>query len=81
MRPQIPTPHFLQEQIDAMISTGIFHMNANDARDVDCICTPLAMECLSGYALKPSFIDPAYSTAVKWHTKKLIDNGEYLVIT
>ena len=39
-------------------------MNANNVRDVDSICTPLAMQCLSGYALRPSFVDPAYSTAM-----------------
>ena len=54
-----------QERIDALISAGVFHTYANNARDVDCIYTPLAMECSLGYALKPSFIDPAYSTAVK----------------
>ena len=30
----------------------------------DSICTPLAMQCLSGYALSHSFIDPAYSTTM-----------------
>ena len=40
-------------------------MNANNARYVDSICTPYAIQCLMGYALRPSFIDPAYSTAVK----------------
>ena len=39
-------------------------MNANNARDTDSICTPRAMQCLTGYALRPSFIDPAYSTAM-----------------
>ena len=53
-----------QESIDALISAGVFCMNANNARDVDSICTPIAMQCLSGYALSPSFIDPAYSTAM-----------------
>ena len=57
--------HFPWECIDALISTGVFHMNANNARDVDFIYTPLTMECLSGYALKPSFIDPPYSTTIK----------------
>ena len=32
-----------QERIDALISTGVFHVNANNARDVDSIYTPLAM--------------------------------------
>ena len=54
-----------QERIDALISTGIFHMNANNARDVDSICNSLAMQCLSGYALKPFFVDPAYATAIR----------------
>ena len=40
-------------------------MNANNARDVDCICNSLAMQCLSGYALKPSFVDPAYATTIR----------------
>ena len=48
-----------------MISTGVFHMNANNARDVDSICNSLAMQCLSGYALKPTFVDPAYATAIR----------------
>ena len=39
-------------------------MNSNNARYVDCICTSLAIQCLSGYALSHSFIDPAYSTAM-----------------
>ena len=54
-----------KERIDALISAGVFHVNANNARDVDSICTPHTMQCLMGYALRPSFIDPAYSTAVK----------------
>ena len=53
-----------QKRIDALISSEVFHVNANNTRDVDNICTPLAMQCLSGYALRPSFIDPAYSTAM-----------------
>ena len=58
--------HLPQERIDALIFTGVFHMNANNAKDVDCICTSFAMQCLSGYTLRPpSFIDPAYSTTVK----------------
>ena len=40
-------------------------MNANNARDVDCICKSFAMQYLSGYALRPSFTNPAYSTAIK----------------
>ena len=56
--------HLPQERIDALISAGVFHANVNDARDVDNICNPLAMQCLTGYALRPSFIDPAYSTAI-----------------
>ena len=53
------------ERIDALISVGVFHVNANNARDVDSTCTPYAMQCLIGYALRPSFIDLAYSTVVK----------------
>ena len=53
-----------RERIDALLSAKVFHMNANEARDMDCICTSPAMECLSGYALKPSFNDLAYSTAI-----------------
>ena len=60
-----------QERIEALISAEVFHVNANEARDVDCICTPLAMECLSGYALKPSFIDPIFSTAVKMASEEI----------
>ena len=48
-----------QERINALISAKVLHTNANEARDVDCICTSSAMECLLGYALKPSF-DPAW---------------------
>ena len=57
--------HLRQERIDALIFAGVFHVNANNARDVDCICNPLAMQCLSVYALKPFFTNPAYSTAIK----------------
>ena len=53
-----------KERIAALISAKVFHMNANNARDTDSICTPRAMQCLTGYALRPSFIDPAYSTAM-----------------
>ena len=54
-----------QERVNSLISAGIFHMNANNARDVDSICNPLAMQCISGYTLKPFFVDPTYATAIR----------------
>ena len=39
-------------------------MNANETRDVDCICTSPTIECLTGYALKPTFNYPTYSIAI-----------------
>ena len=53
-----------QERIYALLSAKVFHVNANEANDVDCICTPPTIECLSGYGLKPSFNDPVYSTTI-----------------
>ena len=32
-----------KEHIDALISAKVFHVNANNARDTDSICTPRAM--------------------------------------
>ena len=70
-----------QECIDALISAGVFHMNANNARDVDSICNSLAMRYLSGYALKPSFVDPTYATAIRIayqeinHQRRILSNN------
>ena len=55
----------LKERINALLFVKIFHVNANNAKDTDIIYTPCAMQSLMGYALRPSFIDLAYSTAVK----------------
>ena len=58
-------------------------MTANNARDLDSICNSLAIQCLIGYALRPSFIDPAYSTAISIayqeinHLRKILsDNND-----
>ena len=51
----------LQECIDALLAAGIFHFTASGARDTDSICNAQAMQCLTGYALKPSFHDPTYT--------------------
>ena len=45
------------ERINALVSAKVFHVNTNNARDIDSICTPRAMQCLMGYALKPYLID------------------------
>ena len=54
-----------KERINALISAGVIHMNANNARATNSICTLCALQCLIGYALRPFFIDLAYSIAVK----------------
>ena len=54
----------LKKRIATLISAKVFHMNANNAKDIDSNCTLRAMQCLMGYALRPSFIDLAYSTAM-----------------
>ena len=54
-----------QECIDALLVAEVFHFNASDARDIDSICNAIAMHCLTMYALRPSFHDPAYTVAMK----------------
>ena len=54
-----------QERIDAILVVGVFHFNANDPRDINSICNARAMQCFTGYALSPSFHDPAYTVAMR----------------
>ena len=53
-----------QERIDALLAAGAFHFNANDAKDIDNICNAYDVQCLTGYALSPSFHDLAYTMAM-----------------
>ena len=48
-----------QERIDTLLAAGVFHFNASEARDTDNIYNARPMQCLTGYALRPFFHDPA----------------------
>ena len=54
-----------QERIDALLVVGVFHFNANDAKDTDSIYNAHAMQCLTWYALSHSFHDPVYTVAMR----------------
>ena len=54
-----------QERIDALLAARVFHFNASDAKDTDSICNARAMQCLTRYALRPSFNDLAYTVAMR----------------
>ena len=56
---------FSDERIDALLDFGIYNFDPAKARDLDNICTAEAMQCLVGYALSPSFLDPAYAAAIR----------------
>ena len=43
----------------------MLYFNACDARDTDSIYNACVMQCLTGYALSPSFHDPAYTVAMR----------------
>ena len=54
-----------QELIDALLVASVFHFNVNEAREIDSICNAHAMQCLTGYAISPSFHDLAYTMAMR----------------
>ena len=54
-----------QERIDALLAAGIFHFNTSGARDTDSIYNAQTMQCLTGYALRPFFHDPAHTVAMR----------------
>ena len=59
------------ERIDALLNAGIYNFNPAKARDLDSICTAEAMQCLVGYALSPSFLDPAYAAVNRIAREKI----------
>ena len=59
------------ERIDALLDAGIYNFDPAKARDLDSICTTEAMQCLVGYALSPSFLDPAYATTIRIAREKI----------
>ena len=63
--------NFPKECIDALIAAGIYHHDPSNARDLDSICTTEAMQCLVGYALCPSFLDPAFVATIKLAKEKI----------
>ena len=59
------------ECIDALLDAGIYNFNPAKARDIDSIYTAEAMQCLVGYALSLSFLDPSYATAFRISREKI----------
>ena len=53
-----------KERIDTLLATGVYHHDPSNAQDLDSICIAKAMQCLVGYALRPSFSDPAFAVAI-----------------
>ena len=72
--PLAANANFLRERIDALLAVGIYHHDPFKARDLDNIRTDEAMQCLIGYALRPSFSDPAFATAIKLAKEKNSSN-------
>ena len=54
-----------KEWIDALLAAYVYHLDPSNAWDLDSICTAKAMQCLVGYALRPSFLDSAFTVAIK----------------
>lgn len=53
--------HYLPPaRINILLKSKVFHQEQATAWDLDNVCTINAMKCLIGYALHPSFFDPAY---------------------
>ena len=60
-----------KERVDALLADGVYHHDHSNARDLDRIYTAEAMQCLVGYALCPSFSDPAFVVAIKLAREKI----------
>ena len=60
-----------KECIEALLAAGVYQHNPSNAQDLDIICTAEAMQCLVGYALHPSFSDPAFSVAINLAREKI----------
>ena len=60
-----------KERIDALLAAEVYHHDSSNAQDLDSICTTKTMQCLVGYALQPSFLDPAYLIAIKLARDKI----------
>ena len=67
------TSNFLPpERLDALIREGVFHQEWANAQDINNICSAKAMKCLIGYALHPSFLDPAFFTSISLTKEELL---------
>ena len=60
-----------KERVDALLADGVYHYDPSNARDLDRIYTAEATQCLVGYALCPSFSDPAFVVAIKLAREKI----------
>ena len=60
-----------KNHIDALLAVGVYHYDPTNACDLDSICTAEAMQCLVGYAFRPSFSDPGFSVAIKLAREKI----------
>ena len=64
--------HLSEERIDALLlDVGVYNFDPVKACDLDNICTIEGMQCLVGYALSPSFLDPAYAAAIRIAREKI----------
>ena len=59
------------ECIDALLAARVYHHDPFNAQDLDNIYTIEAMQCLVGYALRPSFSNPAFAVAIKLAKEKI----------
>ena len=63
--PSVANVDLPQESINALLDAKVYHLNLVNARDLDSICIAEAMQCLTKYALHPTFLDPTFSMAIK----------------
>ena len=63
--PSVANVDLPQERINALLDAKVYHLNLVNARDLDSICIAKAIKCLIKYALHPTFLDPAFSMAIK----------------
>ena len=69
--PLVANANLSQERIDALLATRVYHYDPSKARDLDSIYTAEAMQCLVGYALHPSFLDPVFVAAIRLAKEKI----------
>ena len=83
--PMAANANIPKERIDALLAARVYHHDPSNARDLDSICTAEAMQCLVGYALHPSFSDPAFVVVIKLAQEKIakleLSGNEQLDIT